>query len=400
MVFGSNKSKKAAKRRSRSRKNDSASESEALGASGADSGDDQGAAAAAPAPVQKKGGQGVKGQDKQQPGARPRAPVSTEEDHQSVLATQAGFAKEAKERKEVAKAQKQQETAEAAAAALAELAKKQREAAEAATNLLPVAPPVVAALPAAVSPEALQTLFATAYAACQAANAAAAVSPKPPANAAPKPAPKPRAAAPKPVSKKRTQLHPIGDDGGTTSGAENENEEGSKGEKAVQSRRSKGPAREKPELSNDVKVKRGRLTNQLRKHMRKWYEFIRHYQRMADEIGCDVCNYDSTDADLELPGAMERPSRIDSESTNTQELTREFIIGALPNRKYNKDDLFPRVVLKFEDPLQDLIDTDEPELQAGASKKSCSGGGGGGRSSSGNKRRKTNEGDGGGSGTE
>jgi hypothetical protein len=87
--------------------------------------------------------------------------------------------------------------------------------------------------------------------------------------------------------------------------------------------------------------------------MRKWYDFIRHYQRMAKDIGCDVCEYYPTEADLKERGAMERPGTIGSESTNTQELTRDFIIRALPNRKYNKDHLFPRVVLKFEDTLQD-----------------------------------------------
>ncbi len=124
-----------------------------------------------------------------------------------------------------------------------------------------------------------------------------------------------------------------------------------------------GPASEKPDLSTDPKTVRGRLISQLRKHMTKWYAFIRYYQTMADEIGRNVCEYYPSDEDKKLAGAMDRPGRIGSDGTNTKELTREFIVLALPNRKYNKDNLHPRVVLQFLNPLLGDIDTDLPETK-------------------------------------
>jgi hypothetical protein len=77
--------------------------------------------------------------------------------------------------------------------------------------------------------------------------------------------------------------------------------------------------------------------------------------------GGDVCNYHPTDHNLEMPCALASPGKIGSDSTNTQELTSDFIVRALPNCKYNQNNLPPRVILRFEDLLQDLIDTDAPE---------------------------------------
>ncbi len=70
--------------------------------------------------------------------------------------------------------------------------------------------------------------------------------------------------------------------------------------------------------------------------MKKWYDFIKHYQPMADIQGVDACDFHPTDEQLEMDGALPRPGKIGKESTNTKELTREFILKALPNRKYRK----------------------------------------------------------------
>jgi hypothetical protein len=196
------------------------------------------------------------------------------------------------------------------------------------------------------------------------ATAAAAAAPKPP------PAPK----SP-PAPNKRKQGTQSGS-GGETSGGENEEESEGEEENAVQRKTRKGraePRREKAPFSNDTRVIQSRHTNQLRKHMKNWYIFISYYQALIDFAdGGDVCNYHPTDnADLEMPGALARPGKIGSESTNTQELTSDFIVRALPN--CNQNNLSPRVVLRFEDPLQDLINTYAPELRVRESKKSSGG---------------------------
>ncbi len=209
------------------------------------------------------------------------------------------------------------------------------------------------------------------------------------------------AAAPKPrprASKKRKNPDP------DTSGAENntendENDESEDDEKAVQkSRRSKkggggNHGGKAAVLSTDPKVVKARHTSQFRTHMKDWYAFVAFYKDKALAIDVDACDYHPTDEDLDEEGAMERPGKVGDNGTNTSELNRQFIVGALPRRKYNKNQIHPRVVLEFADPLYAAIDTSLPEFQAGASKKMSRGGGGGGRRSSSNKRRRTNDDD-------
>ncbi len=62
-------------------------------------------------------------------------------------------------------------------------------------------------------------------------------------------------------------------------------------------------------------------------------------------------------------GAPPRPGRIGEEGTNTKDLTREFIAKALPNRKYNGDDLLPRVILRFVDDLHFEINTKDVAMR-------------------------------------
>ncbi len=131
------------------------------------------------------------------------------------------------------------------------------------------------------------------------------------------------------------------------------------------------------ELSNEPKTIQGRLTTRLRAHLRKWRRFINFFTPYALVAKIDVCRFIPSRKQEALPGAPARPDKIGTVSTNTVGMTRAFIVKSLPQRKYNQDDIFPEVILEFQNGFDAEINTNSAEMRA---KQSSS------------KRRRTDEG--------
>ncbi len=90
---------------------------------------------------------------------------------------------------------------------------------------------------------------------------------------------------------------------------------------------------------------------------------------MANADHIPTCDFVPNEAQEGMDGAPARPGRIGEEGTNTSELTHEFISNYLPNRKYVKDCLSPKVILKFADELQYEINTKDPTMRVRPSKR-------------------------------
>jgi hypothetical protein len=93
--------------------------------------------------------------------------------------------------------------------------------------------------------------------------------------------------------------------------------------------------------------------------MKKWYNFIVFFQELANIAGAEACDFHPTEEQCDIGDAPSRPGKIGDESTNTKELTRDFIAKSLPNRKYNGDHILPSVILRFVNDVDFEIDTDD-----------------------------------------
>jgi hypothetical protein len=122
--------------------------------------------------------------------------------------------------------------------------------------------------------------------------------------------------------------------------------------------------RERKPLSVSPKTVQGRHTTQLRNHLRRWCKFIDFFKGMAEDVDIDPCEFFPTEEQAAMNGAPARPGKIGAEGINTDALTRGFIVKALPKRKYIQDNLFPRIVLKFENGIDHEIDTNAPAMRA------------------------------------
>jgi hypothetical protein len=126
----------------------------------------------------------------------------------------------------------------------------------------------------------------------------------------------------------------------------------------------------KKELSNEPRTIQGRLTMRLRAHLRKWRRFIDFFTpyALADKI--NVCRFVPSQEQAALPGTPARPDKIGTVSTNTVGMSRAFIVKALPHRKYVRDDIFPDVILEFENGFDEEINTNSSEMRARQSSSS------------------------------
>ncbi len=79
-------------------------------------------------------------------------------------------------------------------------------------------------------------------------------------------------------------------------------------------------------LSVSPRTVQGRHTTQMRNRLRKWCEFIRFSQEMANVVEIEACEFFPTEAQAALEGAQERPHKIGDPDTNTSELITNLFL--------------------------------------------------------------------------